>query len=164
MRDFSAPWSTSLKVMTAISVAILAGLPLVGVTTGPREEPIWQIAMIGLPLSILLGALPFMVRGYHVENSVLTVRRLGWSSRIPLDGLETAEVDPEAMKGSIRTFGNGGLFCFAGRFRNARLGTYRAWATDPTLAVVLKFPDRTLVVSPDRPDRFVEAIRKASPT
>ncbi len=52
------------------------------------------------------------------------------------------------MKGSIRTFGNGGLFCFSGRFRNRKLGSYRAFATDPKLAVVLRFPDKIVVVTP----------------
>ena len=34
----------------------------------------------------------------------------------------SAQVDPEAMRRSNRTFGNGGLFSFNGCFRNAALG------------------------------------------
>ena len=72
-----------------------------------------------------------------------------------MSGLKSAEVDTEAMSKSIRTFGNGGLFCFAGIFNNNRLGSYRAFATDPKRAVVLRFSDRTVVVTPDQPDDFV---------
>jgi hypothetical protein len=77
-----------------------------------------------------------------------------------LSGLKSAEVDTEAMSKSIRTCGNGGLFCFAGAFNNNRLGSYRAFATDPKRAVVLRFSDRTVVVTPDQPDDFVMRIKQ----
>jgi hypothetical protein len=54
--------------------------------------------------------------------------------------------------------GNGGFFAFTGYFRNKELGAYRAFMTDRRLAVVLRFPDRVIVVSPDRPEDFVSAI------
>ena len=41
-----------------------------------------------------------------------------------------------------------------------RLGRYRAWVTDPRRAVVLEFPDRTIVVSPGRPHLFVDELRE----
>ena len=74
--------------------------------------------------------------------------------------LPSAEADPVALKGSIRLAGNGGLFAFCGWFRNSKLGVYRAFCTDLAHAVVLRFPDRTVVVTPDQPDKFVAAIRE----
>jgi hypothetical protein len=62
------------------------------------------------------------------------------------------------MSYSIRTFGNGGLFSISGLFRNKTLGSYRAYATDPKRAVVLKYKKRTIVVTPDRPDVFAARI------
>jgi len=59
------------------------------------------------------------------------------------------------MRGSIRTFGNGGLFSFTGFYRNRLLGAYRAFVTDPRQAVVLRFPKRNVVVSPGAPEEFV---------
>jgi hypothetical protein len=114
--------------------------------------------MIVIPLSMLFIASLFSVRGYMLTTDTLLIRRLIWNSRIPLSGLKSAEVDTEAMSKSIRTFGNGGLFCFAGIFNNNRLGSYRAFATDPKRAVVLRFSDRTVVVTPDRHDDFVMRI------
>ena len=53
----------------------------------------------------------------------------------------------------------GGLFSIGGRnCRNRRLGRYDAYATDPARCVVLRFPDRIVVMTPDDPDAFVEAI------
>ena len=69
--------------------------------------------------------------------------------------LISIEPDPNAMKGSIRTFGNGGFFSFSGRFRNSQLGSYRAFATDPKRAVVIKTEKRTFVITPQDPDDFI---------
>ncbi|MEM9303023.1 MAG: PH domain-containing protein [Pseudomonadota bacterium] len=159
MREFSAPWSILLKATTGICVLILCGIAVVGLVAGPRKL-LWQLAVVGLPLTFLFLALPFTILGYRIERDVLKVRRLGWATSIPLDGLRSVHADPDAMARSLRVFGNGGLFCFAGRFRNQALGNYRAWATDPGNAVVLKFDDRTLVVTPGRRNAFVFTLTK----
>ena len=99
-----------------------------------------------------------MIRGFVLSGDSLLIQRLGWQSKLDLTELVSADADPEAMDKSLRTWGNGGLFCFCGRFRNTKLGAYRAYATDPKRSVVLKFNDRTVVVTPDRPDGFVASI------
>jgi len=157
--QFDAPWGGLLKGMTALSVVILVGVAAAGLLTGPRGTLTWQISMIGLPLAFLAGGTFFIIRGYTVETDKVRVHRLGWESHIPLMGLEEVVVDPEAMSGSIRTFGNGGMFCFAGAFRNKKLGGYRAFATDLKKSVVLRFTDRVVVVTPGDPGTFLQAIR-----
>ena len=62
------------------------------------------------------------------------------------------------MARSLRIFGNGGLFSVCGRFRNRELGHYRAFVTDPKNAVVLRFGEQTIVISPEGPKEFVEAL------
>jgi len=66
------------------------------------------------------------------------------------------------MQGSLRTFANGGLFAFAGNFHSGDLGAYRAYVTDGMKAVVLKFTDKTIVVSPDDPEEFIAAVTSAA--
>jgi hypothetical protein len=116
--------------------------------------------MVVLPVSILVLAPFFAIRGYLLTEEALCVLRPGWRARIPLDDLVSVDADPDAMARSIRTFGNGGLFCIAGAFRNQRLGSYRAFATDPKRAVVLRFPSRTVVVTPERPADLVAEVMK----
>ncbi len=156
--EYNAPWGRSLKIMTVLSAVILVGILVIGIFTGPHGSLLWILGMIVTPLSMLFIASLFSVRGYMLTTDTLLIRRLIWNSRITLSGLKSAEVDTEAMSKSIRTFGNGGLFCFAGTFNNNRLGSYRAFATDPKRAVVLRFSDRTVVVTPDQPDDFVMRI------
>ena len=69
------------------------------------------------------------------------------------------EVLPLDMKGSIRLCGNGGIFSFTGLYRSRALGRYRAFVNDLNRTVVLRFANRTAVVSPDDPHVFAEAVR-----
>lgn len=155
-----APWGGLLVGMSAFSCAILLGVTSVGLATGPRSNPAWLLAMVVMPLAVLAGALPFAVFGYEVTPDAIRVRRLGWWTELPLSDLRSVRVDPDAMKGSIRTFGNGGLFSFTGSYRNKRLGPYRALVTDPKRAVVLAFEGRVVVVTPQDPNPFAREVAR----
>lgn len=111
-----------------------------------------------LPAAIVMGAALFVVRGYRVTPDAIVVRRLLWANRLPLTDLQSARHEPDAMRRSIRLFGNGGLFSFTGLFRNSALGNYRAFVTDPRLAVVLRYERRTVVISPGAPEEFVRRV------
>jgi len=159
--EFRAPWSRSLRLATGLSVAILLVLPALGALIGPRTLWLWWVAMVILPLAVLVGALPFMVRGYVLTENSLEIRRLGWVTTLPLRGLEAASGDVELLKGSLRIFGNGGLFSISGWFWNRRLGVYRAFATDPSRAVFLKFRDRRpVLITPHDTQHFLVRVRK----
>ncbi|MCP5052607.1 MAG: hypothetical protein GY940_35895 [bacterium] len=163
---FDAPWSTGLKVITVFSILILIGTMLVGLLIGPRETLIWTISMVALP-GIILVVMPFFaINGYTVTPQILYVNRPGRQSKIPLETLQSAEFDPGAMNKSFRTFGNGGFFSFSGKFRNKKLGSYRAFVTDTARSVVLKFfspgnqNQSIIVVSPGDPQRFISEINR----
>lgn len=156
---FDAPWGASLRWMTALISAALLTLAAFGAATSGGDAA-GLLGLTVLPLAILLGAIPFAVLGYRVTDSSLQIRRPLWTTCVELRGLKDVRADSKAMSGSLRLLGNGGLFSFTGRFRNRRLGSYRAWVTDPGRAVVLELPDRTVVVSPDRPEEMARILRK----
>lgn len=162
---FRAPWSTTLKVMTATSVAILAGMAVLFATSLPRDLlGGGTVTLTTLFVSVtLLGSALYVVRGYEVGAGSLRIQRLLWSTEIPLAELQAAWADPAAMSRSLRLFGNGGLFVFAGLFWNRELGRYRAFATLPRNAVVLRLARRAVVVTPDDPGRFLAALARACP-
>ncbi|MEM9819333.1 MAG: PH domain-containing protein, partial [Cyanobacteria bacterium P01_D01_bin.6] len=155
---FKAPWSTSLWLITGLTCGLLIAIALIGLFTGPRNTWFWLPTMVGLPLVILVATAFFCIRGYAIAGHTLTVQRLGWESTVELRNLISAEVVPTAMDESLRLFGNGGLFAFSGKFRNQALGKYTAYATNPRNSVVLKFPQKTVVLTPDDPKGFVEAV------
>ena len=152
-----------LVVVTTLASALLIGIPILGLIVLPASVPGFsRVLMTAVPLLILLGALPFAVRGYAIRKGTLCVQRPGWATQLGLGQLVSVEADPTAMSGSLRIAGNGGLFSFTGWFWSRRLGRYRAFVTDPARSVVLKFSDRTVVVSPDVPEEFVAALRAGS--
>ncbi len=160
--QFVAPWGRLLKALTIFTVSILIAIIAIGILTGPREGAegmVWLTAMVACPLLVILVALPFGVRGYTLSRGMLFIKRFGWDSRIDLKDLKRAEIDPEAMARSIRTFGNGGFFGFTGLYWSRRMGSYRAYATDPRLSVVLYFKKGIIVVTPDDPAAFTRDIR-----
>jgi len=159
MTQFRAPWSKSLIV-----ASIFATLVCLGVTYG-----MWTLPMDGslqslrfglglLPLAVILICALFMVRSYSIANNTLLVHRPFWKTHVSLRELQSVKFDPTATHRSIRTFGNGGFFSFTGYFRNKELGSYRAFMTDRRRAVVLRFPSSVIVISPDRPEDFVNKI------
>jgi hypothetical protein len=155
MKHYKAPWSTSLIVISSVVTVICVAVAIQLFVSG---RP-WTAFV---PLAIVFGGLLFTVRGYSVTSDAILVHRLFWSTRLPLSGLESAEVAPNIMRGGLRLFGNGGLFSFTGFFRNRSLGSYRAFVTDQHRTVVLHFPRRPVVVSPSEPEDFVHDIDTAS--
>ena len=161
-----APWSTGLKVTSAVGTVILVGVGIgayraIPVPTGFTHQFGLAVALI-LP-ALLVGSLLFMVTGYAVEGTELYVRRLLWSTRISLQGLNRIWIEPAVCKGSIRVFGNGGLFSFTGLFYSKRLGRYRLFATDISRSVVLVLPARVVVITPAEPEAFIEHVRQFLP-
>jgi len=156
----AARWSGFLKgISISVSVLLLGALVVIGVVM-PAATP-WPLrlaVMLVPPATVLVAAL-FVVRGYAWGDGTLYVRRLLWTTRVPLGALREARIDPQAGAGSLRLFGNGGLFVFAGWFRNARLGRYRAFVTDWQRATVLRADTGTVLLSPADPAGFVRALQ-----
>ncbi|TAL02761.1 MAG: hypothetical protein EPO07_06980 [Verrucomicrobia bacterium] len=153
---FGAPWAMIVKILTVAVFVVMFGMMTIGLIGLPdRTPPFARVLMVVTPLLILASAVPFMVRGYVLRDDELLIERLGWGNHIPLTTVVSVEADPDAMRCSIRLCGSGGLFGFFGWFRNGRLGMYRAYGTDPARTVVMKLTNRTIIVTPDDPQRFV---------
>ncbi|MBT8447474.1 MAG: hypothetical protein HKO62_02745 [Gammaproteobacteria bacterium] len=157
MNRYSAPWGRSLKLLTLLGSLVLFVVPLAALAASDFTGALSLV--IVLPLLIWAATLPFMVTGYELSAGQLRIARLGWATVYPLRELRAVEYQPGVMAGSLRMFGNGGLFAISGWFRNKALGRYRAFVTDPDRSVVVRFADRTIVVSPGEQERFVAALR-----
>jgi hypothetical protein len=169
MRRFKiAPWPISLKVVSGLATIVLAGVTYVLIrdvphgTQAPFAESFGR-AMALLPLLIVAIALLFVVKSYEIGPRELLIHRLLWPTRLSLVGLTHAWYDPAAMCRSIRLFGNGGLYSITGLYRNRQLGRYRAFVTDPKRSVVLRLPDRTVVISPEDPELFARHLSSLFP-
>ena len=164
-RFAAAPWPTSLKVLSGVGTILLLAV-WVGAEQGvpARGAAHWVgTFMTWLPPALLVGALLFTVRGYGIGAGELRVERLLWSTVIPLEATPRAWHDPQAIRHSVKVFGNGGLYAFTGLYRSKSLGRYRLFGTDPARAVIVQLPGRTVVVTPELPHAFVQCLSQAAP-
>ncbi len=146
--DFrAAPLDMRARLLTIFVIALLM---LLG-----RESMMIVAVLVGL---ILLATLIVGIRGYRLTEDELLIRHVGWSQRWSLRELRDITVRPGVLSGSMRTLGIGGFFGYIGRFRSTLLGDYQAYVTDGSRAVVLRFTDSTVVVSPDDPAAFVSKV------
>ncbi len=160
MKYYSAPWGKLLKSISVFATLICVGASVILLLNADSGVESVRVMLIcaALPLLILVAAGLLTIRGYAVSADEIVVQRPVWSRRFERSRLQSATVDATALHGSIRLFGNGGLYSFSGIFRSPALGRYRVYVTDPSRCVVLRFSDRAVVVSPEDPAAFVRDV------
>jgi len=159
------------RVYLAMLLAMGAGLAGVvvslAVTLTPRpghSQPKQIVAVLLAPALTILVAVPtFLVEGaktaqFKIEDDVLVLAQ----KRYPLAGATEVIRDREVLKGACKVWGNGGLGAIRGKYRSKRIGKFEAFLTDPDHAVVVRWPDRVVAVSPADPEFFIYSARKAA--
>ena len=160
---FAAPWDKRLIISSVVCVIILLAVSAPVMSLARVAGWITALTLSLIALTLIVAA-SCIILGYTVTREAVTVRRLGWSTRFPRDHLESVSIAPYVMKGSLRTFGIGGLFSYTGYYRNNSIGAYRAFVTDHARTVVLRWPTIStgsgsiVVVSPHDPAAFVTAL------
>jgi hypothetical protein len=159
-----APAGARVRLATMLSsvvvvLAIVAAVVLMARDRHPPPRPVFGAVAV-IPVAFALAVFAGRMRRYRLVGGELRMEFLFRTVRFPLAGLVSATADREAMRHAWRMYGNDGLGGISGRFRSKRLGFFRAYLTDPEHAVVLRWPGRCLVISPDHPSSFIEAVRK----
>jgi hypothetical protein len=95
---------------------------------------------------------------FSIEENVLVLGK----KRYPLQGLLEVAPDTRILSGAIKKFGNDGLGAIRGSYWSRRLGSFYAFLTDTQKALVLRWPDKTVAVSPADPEFFIYSVRAAS--
>jgi hypothetical protein len=148
--DRTTRWLSVLVLLTLVIVTVLVG------SEAPRAV-LWRV--LGLNLLIVGLSWGWAPRGYDVDGERLVVKRPLGSVTLPLASLQEATAaEYDDLGWVLRTFGNGGLFGWYGRFHSSGLGHHRWYASRRSGLVVLRWPDRTVVISPDDRERFLAAL------
>ncbi|MFT3992093.1 MAG: PH domain-containing protein [Luteolibacter sp.] len=155
MKSYAAPWSNLLKITSAIMV-ILSLVTIFGSSYLPLNIPKWSVHLTRWTLPVIvIACVPFIVLNYSIANKQLLIRRPFRTTRFDLTDFQSAAYAPKAMNKCLRLCGNGGIFSFTGWFWNSTLGNFQAFVTDPNRTVVMRFKNKTIIVSPDDPEAFV---------
>lgn len=158
-----APAGTRVRLATLLSavVVVLASVVAAVVMLHDRQVPRPVFAVVAIaPAVMALSWFAARIRRYRLVGKELLVELRFRTVRFPLAGLVSASPDREAMRRAWKVSGNDGLGAVAGRFRSKRLGAFRAYLTDAEHAVVLRWHDRCLVISPKQHSYLIEAVRK----
>ncbi|MCF7669224.1 MAG: PH domain-containing protein [Verrucomicrobia bacterium] len=154
----AAPMSGMVYGVTIVSTLLLIGSAVI-IWFLPGNIPlVIRITTSIVPLLIIIGTAMYLVRGYSIKPDYLGVQRLFWETQLPLTRVNKIVVDSEAMRGSLRVFGNGGFLGFFGLFKNKKLGYFRAYATNPKHSVVLMGDKRSYLITPEHPRELVDAL------
>jgi hypothetical protein len=154
--EFNAPWSETLGLMSgAGSVVVLAAIAL-----SMMKRPWWlRVTALAVAAAFLIVSWGFAPGGYIVEADRVIVSRP--FSDVTIERSNDTKVrlfedaDDEGMK---RTAGNGGLFGYYGTYESKRLGSHKWYVTDMARRVVIETRDGAVVVSPDDPQKFIDAV------
>ena len=119
-----------------------------------------------LPLAILLiiiYLICFYLKPlrYEINEDEIIIRRLVKSVRISRSDIESLQLlDRSELKGTVRTFGVGGLFGWYGKFANSQLGDMTWYVTRRDKIVLINAKDgKKILISPDEAENFVEALK-----
>jgi len=161
----TAPRSTTIKVIMWITCLIIAAV--LALTAGvfadvkmPSVLRVTLAANTGIVAILLAAWLASSIRTITLSGQTLSIKLTFWTARFDLAGLRSIAVDAKAFKCSLRTFANGGCGAFHGYFWSKRMGKFRAYVTDTSRSVVLRWENQCVVVSPKDTEYFIEEVCK----
>lgn len=160
MRYFEARLSRFSLIYTGALLALMAGT--IGFLLYQRFER--EVFGVLIALAVILSVGLFSVRGYEIEARTLRIKRPLWTTEVDLGPLTSVEPAPFLAKSvSISLWSTRGFFGLVGFFYKRGIGVYHAYVTDLRNAVLLRFQTgMPIVVSPDAPPKFVEAVLEAT--
>ncbi len=149
----SAPLDIMAKIVTVVMIVAAGVVPFL--------PGMVMYTVVILPAILFITWL-FSVTGFSVENNCLIVSRPLWKTTISIPPDSVAGVEPEIKVGLLRTFGNGGLFGYTGRFRNRKLGFFNAYATNwkHAVSITSALQDFCVVVTPENVEGFIQRINE----
>jgi hypothetical protein len=134
--------------------------------TAPSVYAGYLVFVAPLLLLTLLVAFYILKPLYITADAVaLTIHRMVGPVSFPYTTiLSISTLSGKDMSGSVRTFGNGGLFGYTGKYYNSRLGKMTWYCTQRKNYVLLILSDnKKIVITPDNPTELLRELRKYAP-
>jgi hypothetical protein len=156
---FKTSLSKTVVVITvAITIIFAVILIDLNVNTKLRLTPVSIISSVFL-LVIYFAVFAFRPLHYIVKDEAVIIKRPFTDVRLLKKNIQSVElVSKDKIKGTIRTFGVGGLFGYFGKFWNYKIGKMTWYATRANNLVLIKtIGDQNIIITPNNPENFVAA-------
>lgn len=154
---FKTSLGISAKLISA-GIAALFFAAIAWVWLAPKDTG----AVLALPaiLFLVMGiSYYFSIRSYAIVDTKLEIRRPFDSIEYDLNSISSAaRIDRRDLRFAVRTFGIGGLFSHTGQYWNKKSGHMTWYLTRFNTAVMLTIGSKKVVVSPDKPQEFINAL------
>lgn len=122
----------------------------------------WIVTLAPLLGPVLTAPFFFVERSKVSRFSIAANSLVFGKKNYPLSGLVSVERDPKIMCWAFKRYGNDGLGAIRGRFWSKRVGKFEAFLSGTENAVVLRWPDRVVAVSPADPEFFISCVKSAA--
>jgi len=110
---------------------------------------------------LLVGILSLVsIQSYEVGKKELAIVRRGWRTQFNLKGLLTVRFGKSSQGFRVGFIDYLGTLFIGGCLQNSTHGIVRSYVSNSRKLVVLQFHDQFVVVSPETPGEFVDAISK----
>ncbi len=154
--DYKASLDTLCKVMTAgVFVLFIAigqkNIRAILAANGDTTTVLIHGSSFLLLVAIILGSYLFSTQSYTVTDSELIIHRPIKDKVVNIaDITEISAVDTADFSGTIRTFGNVGLFGYYGKYHNSKIGNMTWYVTQRENRILVRTQQgEKLILSPD---------------
>ena len=156
MYKFKAPYDKLVYIITWSTILLMAAIFLIIAFVG--VIPFWfKILVLILFGTILYLTYAYSPLGFEIRNDSVTILRKIKPVIIKMEKIQDVRVDPEAATLKAIRFGSGGLFGFFGTFYSSKLKFHKRYVTCRKNAVLI-VADKKYVITPDKPDLFVQLL------
>lgn len=157
--DFSASLDKTAKVITTLVTVLFIGIVAYGIFESGSTKSILYTGVFLVFVYVICWLLRPL--RYSVTNKELLIERPLGKIIIKKSDIESVDVLLESnIGGAVRTFGVGGLFGYYGKFYNPTIGSMRWYVTRVDRPVLVTTQKSKILLSPDEPELFAEALRK----
>jgi hypothetical protein len=181
----SAPMGKRVIIQMIVGIGAMAFAFTVGILVAfqgqvrHHREKEWLATFIA-PVAAIVVALPTFfaervrVAAFRIDENVLVLGK----QQYPLAGVVSVDRDPEVLRGARRCLADGipgfrimgigkrnvagKMASIQGTFKSKKLGQFYAFLTGTENAVVVRWSDRTVTVSPADPEFFIYMIRSGA--
>lgn len=124
-----------------------------------NDATLQSIGVLAVLLSIVFFSFLFRTTAYSLSSEELVIHRPVKNVSVAISNIKFVQpVAPENLKGTIRTFGVGGLFGYYGTFSNSKLGKMTWYLTQKrNMVLIHTHLDQTILISPDE-QQFVDRL------
>lgn len=154
--EYKASLDTLAKIISAGTVILFLfiGYKSVQVLIISKGDPTAILIHGGVLLfliAVILGGYLFAPQTYTVDGTDLTIVRPMNNKKIKLtDITEIRTIAEGEMTGTIRTFGNGGLFGYYGKYYNSKIGNMTFYATQRKNQILIQtIQGHKIIITPD---------------